>query len=228
MIVHIYDTDGRNKTIISDSITRIFFSGTKAKLWQWVGHKQVRNYEYVWFLDDDLLSSKHVLPFDQFLYVVRKFDSVISSPKSIRKGDQQQAHKLTIASEMLGNQFAEEFDYIEANSFMFNSYAWVFFHDHILIDTPNSDWGPDYVWCYIFSIHNFGKMPCLHSNHFGLMHMNTHSLGRKKNEDYGKENAHAKALKLYKEKAQRLYIGTHLFRFIETRADTLALKSSCR
>ena len=107
---------------------------------------------------------------------------------------------------MLGNQFAEEVDNIEIDSFMIKTRAWVFFHDYILINATDSDWGPDCVWCQIFSIHNFGKIPCLRSKHYGLVHMNTAS--SKKNADYGQENAHYKALELYNEKMQSLYNGT--------------------
>ena len=76
------------------------------------------------------------------------------------------------------------------------------------MDTPNSDWGPDCVWCQIFSIHHFGKIPCLRSNHYGLIHMDTRSLtGGQKWKLAKKEDAHSKALKLYKQKMESLYKG---------------------
>ena len=51
--------------------------------------------------------------------------------------------KGTVTSETIGSQFFEEVDMIEIGSFMFKSDAWIFFHDNILLETPNSDWGPD-------------------------------------------------------------------------------------
>ena len=84
MIVNIYDADGKNETDAHRSITRLFFGGFKPKLWLSIGENEVEQYEYVWFMDDDLLFSKHIFPFDQFLHLVKTFDPVISTPKSIR------------------------------------------------------------------------------------------------------------------------------------------------
>ena len=55
MIVNIYDADGKNETNASRSITRLFFGGFKPKLYLSIGEKEVEHYEYVWFMDDDLL-----------------------------------------------------------------------------------------------------------------------------------------------------------------------------
>ena len=208
MIVRIYDAGPKMETHTSSSITRIYFGGTKSKLWQSIGENEVQNYDYVWFMDDDLLFSKHIFPVDQFLHIVRTCDSVVSTPKSIRKDNKQGPHKATITSEMLGNQFAEEVDVIEVDSFMFKAEAWVFFHDYVLIEAHNSDWGPDCVWCQVFRINNFGKIPCLRSNHHGLIHMDSRTLTRGRVKGYGKHNAHKKTLALYNEKLRNLYNGT--------------------
>ena len=71
MIVRIYDADGKDKANASRSIRRMFIRGNKLKLWKLIGKAEVEHYEFVWFMDDDLLFSKQFFPFDQFLYVVK-------------------------------------------------------------------------------------------------------------------------------------------------------------
>ena len=110
MIVRIYDANGTNETNTSGSITRLFFGGIKTQLWQSISKAEVEHYEYVWFMDDDLLFSKHVLPFDQFLHIVKTSNSVISTPKNIRNTNTGKKHRSVITKEMLGNEFAEEVD----------------------------------------------------------------------------------------------------------------------
>ena len=42
------------------------------------------DYEYLYFLDDDMLFDRNVFAFDQFRWLVQRVDAVISSPKIIR------------------------------------------------------------------------------------------------------------------------------------------------
>ena len=84
LIVNIYDANGKNETNVTRSITRLYFGGFKPKLYLSIGETEVEHYEYVWFMDDDLLFSKHVFPFDQFFHIVKSSDAVISTPKNIR------------------------------------------------------------------------------------------------------------------------------------------------
>ena len=179
----------------------------KTKLWQYVGSEVVRNYDYVWFMDDDMLFSKDVFPYDQFLQVVRKADAVISSPKIIRDTGKTKKHKGTVIGETLSSKFFEKVDMIEEDSVMFKQEAWIFFHDNILMDTPNSDYGADCVWCPIFTIEHFGKVPCLRALHYGLIHTNGRTLAIP-NVHYGKDGAHNRAKDLYGKKIKSMYNDT--------------------
>ena len=187
----------------SHSITVTYIPGIKPKLWKSIGRSEVDLYEYVWFLDDDLIFSKNIFPFDQFIHIVREYDAVISTPKIIRDSKDAPKHKGTVTSETIGSQFFEVVDVIEIDSFMFKSDAWVFFHENILIDTPNSDWGPDCVWCQIFNIEPmpYGNISCLRSSHYGIIH--TDSKTNKMSRALNKANTNA--LQSYSSKMNRIF-----------------------
>ena len=103
----------------------------------------------------------------------------------------------------MGKKFVEVVDLIEIGSFMFKASAWIFFHDNILIDTPDSDWGPDCVWCQVFSVSPkvFGNTTCLRSLHYGIIHTDrkTNKMPRHLNK------ANSNALELYKRKVNETF-----------------------
>ena len=96
----------------SHSITVTYIPGIKPKVWKFIGRPEVDFYEYVWFLDDDLIFSKNIFPFDQFIHIVREYDAVISTPKIIRYNKDALKLKGTVTSETIGSQFFEEVEVI--------------------------------------------------------------------------------------------------------------------
>ena len=136
--------------------------------------------------------------------MVRKSDAVISSPKIIRRNRTDDRHIGTVISESFADNFTEEVNFIEQDSFMVKSEAWVFFHDNLLIDIQDSDHGPDCFWCKIFRIKYFGKIPCLRSLHYGLIHLGTNSLDSALPYDVRHSNRH-KTLERYEEKTKLMY-----------------------
>ena len=211
MIINIYNEDSYERLTLSNEteypILYTFNPGIKTKVWLAVGLKEVEHYEYVWFMDDDMVFSNRIFPFRQFLHTVRVEDAVISSPKIVRENNAASQHKGTFKEETLWSKFVEHTDYIEADSMMFKTAAWVFFHDHILIDTPNSSWGPACVWCNIFKVEIFGKTPCVRTLHYGLIHLDTQTLWghRKVINNYGANYAHQKAIIAYDKKVNQIY-----------------------
>ena len=68
----------------SISILRSEIPGLKPTLWEQVAPQYTSAYEYLYFLDDDMLFDRNVFAFDQFRWLVQRVDAVISSPKIIR------------------------------------------------------------------------------------------------------------------------------------------------
>ena len=68
----------------SISILRSEIPGLKPTLWEQVVSQYTSDYEYLYFLDDDMLFDRNVFAFDQFRWLVQRADAVISSPKIIR------------------------------------------------------------------------------------------------------------------------------------------------
>ena len=68
----------------SMSILRSEIPGLKPTLWEQVVPQHTSDYEYLYFLDDDMLFDRNVFAFDQFRWLVQRVDAVISSPKIIR------------------------------------------------------------------------------------------------------------------------------------------------
>jgi len=67
------------KSIISSSIP-----GLKPTLWERATSQYTSSYEYLYFLDDDMLFDKSVFAFDQFRWLVEHTDAVMATPKIIR------------------------------------------------------------------------------------------------------------------------------------------------
>mmetsp|Transcript_35905 Transcript_35905/g.78632 ORF Transcript_35905/g.78632 Transcript_35905/m.78632 type:complete len:364 (+) Transcript_35905:181-1272(+) len=68
------------KRIITSSIP-----GIKPSLWQQTASgNYTKEYDYLYFLDEDMLFDKSVFAFDQFRWLVQRTDAVIASPRIIR------------------------------------------------------------------------------------------------------------------------------------------------
>ena len=68
----------------SVSVLRSEILGLKPMLWEQVVPQHTSGYDYLYFLDDDMLFDRSVFAFDQFRWLVQRVDAVIASPKIIR------------------------------------------------------------------------------------------------------------------------------------------------
>ena len=207
-MINIYDAQGKTQ-FPEEGVTITYVQGFKPQIWNSINENFVSHFQYVWFLDDDMIFSKNYFPFEQFLFVVKETDAVISTPKIMRKNKNSSKHKGTFMKEDFIDHLFANVGLIEIDSFMFKTNAWIFFHEQILLKpTPKSAWGPDCFWCELFQKHekNFGKNSCIVYLHHGLMHLNTKSLTSTKTyftNANGNENG--KAIDGYKDKLNQIY-----------------------
>jgi len=159
----------------TSNITFSHFPGLKPKLWKNIDSKLVTKYEHVWFLDDDMIFDKNHFAFDQFMVQVKLNDAVISAPKIVARDKDK--HRGLKSGDQFGSEAAGEIvDFIEINSFMFKTKAWIWFQENFVIDTPKSDWGPDCFWCKLFKYESenrcnqFGKVACFRSLLYYIVH----------------------------------------------------------
>merc|ERR1711879_593340 len=111
--------------------------------------------------------------------------------------------------EIVAAQFAADVGVIEIQSFMFKTAAWVYFHDTMLLDIKDIDWGPDCFWCGMFRVENqFGEISCLKTSYYGMTHMDRKSLDHNLNSNEQKYLTRGKAAqKKYKQRIKEIYKG---------------------
>lgn len=171
------DLSLQNKMRNESDIFLTNIPGIKSTLWNFVGKKFVEDFEYVWFFDDDMVFSKKYFAIDQFMEVAKFSNAVVSSPALMRHN--KNARRVRRAySELFGDELYAETKFIEIGSFMFKSNAWIWFHDTLLLNISDSDWGPDCIWCPLFTkFTDFGSTACAIDLHHSILHLDTRSLG---------------------------------------------------
>ena len=188
MVINIHHDDGESECDdISYSLPNLKVTTFpyKSMLWKNLDPHLVEEFEYVWFMDDDLVFDRKsgIFPFDAFLQQVRSVDAIISTPKIIRYSKETTERHGNKQHELYSYTIGEEVDFIEVDAFMFKSKAWIWFQKEIIIDVPNSAWGPDCIWCRIFRLKPqslYGKLPCFRSLHYGIIHHESENLKKEK------------------------------------------------
>mmetsp|Transcript_29510 Transcript_29510/g.65438 ORF Transcript_29510/g.65438 Transcript_29510/m.65438 type:complete len:396 (+) Transcript_29510:57-1244(+) len=86
------DDDENHSRIITSAIP-----GLKPALWEHVVPQYTSDYDYLYFLDEDMMFDRSVFAFDQFRWAVERVDAVMATPKIIRmsaEGGQLRARPL--------------------------------------------------------------------------------------------------------------------------------------
>jgi len=209
LLLNLYDGSDFKADIPSVSMS--YVPGWKSSLWLTISAEVVENYDYVWFMDDDLVFSRKVFPFYQFHHVVKTIDAVISSPKVYRPSKEakfQYSEEKMKPKEILGSHFVADIGVIEIQSFMFKSKAWAYFHDTMLLDIPDIDWGPDCFWCGMFRVESqFGNTSCARTTYYGMTHLDRRSLDHSMNTHKKYLDRGKAAQKKYKQKLREVYKG---------------------
>jgi len=206
LLLNFYDNDMPPE--LSNSSTTTFIHGftTKSSFWGALTRNVVQDYEYVWYMDEDMMFGLNFFPFFQYLHHIRAIKAVISTPKIIRVSEEHNRHQGTWMKEDLGQEFIQVAEKIEVDSFMFVTDAWIYFRENIWIDTPNSCWGPDCFWCKLFNVvTDFGDIACARSLQYGIVHLNWKSLTG--SSTFSKDDGIA-AIEMYKEHMKELgFVG---------------------
>jgi len=209
LLLNMYDKSDFSSDL--PSVTMSYVPGWKSSLWVTITVDKVEGYDYVWFMDDDLVFSKKVFPFDQFHHVVKTMDAIISSPKVYRpskKAKFQYSEGKMKPQEIVGSQFTADVGVIEIQSFMFKTAAWVYFHDEMLLDIKDIDWGPDCFWCGMFRVESqFGNYSCIKTSYYGMTHLDRQSLDHNLNADKKYLDRGKAAQKKYKQQIKKKYKG---------------------
>eukprot|EP00562_Extubocellulus_spinifer_P006429 CAMPEP_0178531442 /NCGR_PEP_ID=MMETSP0696-20121128/33428_1 /TAXON_ID=265572 /ORGANISM="Extubocellulus spinifer, Strain CCMP396" /LENGTH=255 /DNA_ID=CAMNT_0020163343 /DNA_START=238 /DNA_END=1002 /DNA_ORIENTATION=- len=189
------DDDENHSRIITSAIP-----GLKPALWEHVVPQYTSDYDYLYFLDEDMMFDRSVFAFNQFRWAVGRVDAVAAGADAAarqqqlvaageKKGNEQQQQqqqrrrRLQLAplglhkEEDVGERYAARVNVVEIGSFYVKTEAWNYFLDNVFIPSSETDCGPDCVWCKVFGLRGvgerFGSIPCLRTLHVGIVHLDT-------------------------------------------------------
>ena len=170
-------------TLPPSNSSRIFFSnhkGHKPVFWSKIDADFLDRYDYIWFMDSDMVFDKNIFAFDQFLYLVKRLDATIATPNICGPKQDNWLAQSWISSD----KFVLKAARVEQGKPLMKTKLWRFFVTEGLINVnvhELSDWGPDFFWCALAEKLGLGELDCVIIPFFNMIHLNTKTMDLARN-----------------------------------------------